>query len=214
LPATKLISTSDASTGVTQISAHAEDESVKTADPQTDPLTTSGTESLPPKPERAIRLFTTPWALVVSLLLGLPAAIVLAWLGMKEDGARGKQTTRKRLDLAASRSQPDVLNHHREPDWIDKLFNDQVQSSKTSLRHSPNAFVETVPLDREAIEAVVRRFAVRHRVTPRYIGKGRPLAVNKAEHEWPKLVPREESRSQRGIRGGHTALRGALRNHS
>jgi hypothetical protein len=114
LPATKLISTSEASTVVKQISAHAEGESVKTADPQTDSSTTSGTESLPQKPERAIRLFTTPWALVVSLLLGLPAASVLAWLVMKEEDAGGKQITRKRLDLAASRRQRDVLNHHRE----------------------------------------------------------------------------------------------------
>ena len=43
------------------------------------------------------------------------------------------------------------------------------------------------------------------------IGKGGPLAVGKAEYEWPKIVPREESGPQE-IPLVHGGGRGAFRN--
>ncbi len=53
---------------------------------------------------------------------------------------RGEQIARKHLDLNAAKNlkysnkrQPDVLDDQREPDWIDKLLSDQIQSAKTSF---------------------------------------------------------------------------------
>ncbi len=126
---------------MTEISALPKSESVKTAGPEADPPTTSDKESPLQQPERMIKpLGTTPLALLFFLSLGLPAASVFAWLVMKADGARGEQIARKHLDLYAAKNlkysnkhQPDVLDDQRDPDWIDKLLRDQIQSAKTSF---------------------------------------------------------------------------------